>query len=232
MARLGAMRRMRPVSDEWGFDRGLPVDRWYVEDFLGRFAADPGYAGGDIAGRILEVGGDQYAKRFAAAAAAGGPGPQLEVLHVSAVNEAATVVGDLSTGEGIPKERYDCILCTQTLHVIYDMRAAIRSLHDALVPGGVALVTVPGITPACVPDRDHWGDWWRLTSSSARALFHEVFEPEHVHVEAYGNLLTAMGFLQGLAAEEFAPWELELRDPAFEVLIGVHARRAPSRATR
>ena len=28
------MRRMRPVSPNWGYDRGLPIDRWYVERFL------------------------------------------------------------------------------------------------------------------------------------------------------------------------------------------------------
>ena len=65
MARRGAMRRLRPVSEDWGFDRGKPVDRWYLEDFLNRFSRQAGYGAGDIQGRVIEVGGDDYARRFA-----------------------------------------------------------------------------------------------------------------------------------------------------------------------
>ena len=31
---LGSLGRTRPVSYHWGYDRGLPVDRWYIERFL------------------------------------------------------------------------------------------------------------------------------------------------------------------------------------------------------
>jgi SAM-dependent methyltransferase len=223
-ARIGAMRRVRPVSDDWGFDRGTPVDRWYVEDFLGRFSQAPGYAAGDVRGRVMEVGGDEYARKLAprddAAVTA------IEVLHVSEANPKATVIGDLTTGKGVPEAAFDCLICTQTLHVLYDVHGAVRTMHRALRPGGVALVTVPGITRSCVPDRDYWGDYWRLTSQGAARLFGDVFGPEHVRVEAYGNLLTAMGFLQGMAAEEFARWELQLRDPDYEVIVGIRAQRA------
>jgi SAM-dependent methyltransferase len=216
------MRRMRPVSGEWGFDRGTPVDRFYVEDFLERFMRRPGYGAGDLTGRVIEVGGDEYARRFAAASA-----DQVDVLHVSAENPQATVVGDLVTGDGIPDEAFDCVICAQTLHVIYDIHAAVATLHGMLKPGGVVLATVPGITRGCVPDRDYWGDYWRLTTQSAERLFADVFGASQVRVETYGNLLSAMGFLQGMAAEEFDEWELRVHDPDYEVLIGVRAQRAP-----
>jgi len=35
---------------------------------------------------------------------------------------------------------------TQTLHLIYDVRSAIRTLHRVLKPGGVLLATFPGIS--------------------------------------------------------------------------------------
>jgi SAM-dependent methyltransferase len=221
LARRGAMRRMRPVSADWGFDRGLPVDRWYVQDFLLRFSAQPGYGAGDIRGRVVEVGGDAYARRFAA-----GSGTTIDVLHVSEANPKATLVGDLVTGEGVPSAAFDCVICTQTLHVIYEIQSAVRTLHRMLAPGGVALVTVPGITRGCIPDRDYWGDYWRLTSQSAARLFGDAFGAGNVRIEPYGNLLTAMGFLQGMAAEEFREWELKVRDPDYEVLIGIRAQRA------
>jgi SAM-dependent methyltransferase len=227
MARFGAMHRPRPVSDDWGFDRGQPVDRWYVNDFYARFAGAEAYALGDIRGRVVEVGGDEYASKYAAPDRPGAP-TSIDVLHVSAANPGATIVGDLTTGEGIPERAFDCVICAQTLHVLYDVHAAIASLHAALADGGVALVTVPGITRSCIPDRDHWGDFWRFTTQGAARAFEDVFGAGNVRVETYGNLLTAMGFLQGMAAEEFSDWELRLRDPDFEVIIGIRAQRPAS----
>lgn len=46
-----------PLTSDWGFSRGLPVDRPYIEAFLERHAAD-------IRGRVLEVGDDSYTRRF------------------------------------------------------------------------------------------------------------------------------------------------------------------------
>ena len=47
-APLRGLRRLAPVSDKWGHDRGTPVDRWYIERFLERQA-------GDIRGRVLSL---------------------------------------------------------------------------------------------------------------------------------------------------------------------------------
>ena len=64
---------------------------------------------------------------------------------------------------------------------------------------------------------------WRFTTLSARRLFGEVFPTENVTVEAYGNVLVAVAFLHGLAAEELRQEELDHRDPDYEVLITVRA---------
>src|SRR3712207_5592488 len=39
---FGDLRRTRPLSAQWGFDRGLPIDRYYIEGFLSANAADVG----------------------------------------------------------------------------------------------------------------------------------------------------------------------------------------------
>jgi len=70
---------------------------------------------------------------------------------------------------------------------------------------------------------DRWGDYWRFTSLSARRLFEEFFLPANVSVLAYGNVLTALAFLHGLAAEELKKEELNHRDPDYEVLVAVRA---------
>ncbi len=212
-------RRTTPFSRVYGYDRGLPVDRYYIERFLARYTGLEAYGAGDIRGRVLEVGGDAYARQF-------GRGiERLDVLHATEVNTSATIVGDLQSGDGLPQETYDCVLCVQTLNVLFDVRAAVGTLHRTLRPGGVVLATVPGIAHAATPDRDLWGDHWRFTSASLRRLFSEHFAPEDVDIVVQGNVLTAAAYLYGLAAEDLRPAQLDLHDPAYEVLLGVRARR-------
>ena len=147
----------------------------------------------------------------------------VDVLDVSPNNPQATVIGDLTDPTGLEPEAYDCVICTQTLLLIYDVREAVRTLATIVKPGGTVLVTLPGISRICRPDMDLWGDYWRFTSLSARRMFEEVFEASDVTVEAYGNVLTASAMLYGLAAEDLRIDELNARDPNFEVLIAVKA---------
>jgi SAM-dependent methyltransferase len=211
----GNLRREAPLS--WfGFDRGVPIDRFYIEHFLNACR-------GDIRGRVLEIGDDGYTRKFGASAV-----ERSDVLYAAPGLPGATLVGDLATGAGIPEAAFDCIILTQTLPYIYDIHAAIQQTLRALRPAGVLLATVPGITRISRPDMDQWGDYWRLTSLSTRRLLEEAFAPEHVSVQVYGNLVTAVAFLYGLAAEELSGAELERVDPDFEVLIGARAVRAAS----
>jgi hypothetical protein len=224
---FGSLRRLTPVSTVYGFDRGLPIDRYYIEAFLARHIASPGYSGGSIHGRVLEIGGREYVDQFGVPGDASKPGHvhRVDVLHANASNPEATIVGSLTDPAALPAGAFDCIICTQTLHVIYDARAVLRTLHAGLGDGGTLLLTAPGITRSCLPDRDAWGDWWRFTAHSLQRLLGEVFDPADVHVEAYGNVLSATGFLYGFAADELRPAELDLRDPDFEVILAARATR-------
>lgn len=224
-ARARIPYRLTPTSTYFGFDRGTPVDRYYIDQYLSRFGGSEGYATGAIRGRVLEIGGREYVDRFGLTGDPDDPAVvrQVDVLHANAANREATIVGDLENMECLPEGAFDCIICTQTLQVIYDFRAALRSMHRGLADGGVLLVTVPGITSACTPDRDDWGDWWRFTASSIRRLLGEVFAPEDVYAESYGNVLSAVAFLHGLAAEELRAGELDSRDPGYEVLVTARA---------
>jgi SAM-dependent methyltransferase len=224
--RLGVPRRLTPISRLSGEDRGLPIDRYYIEDFLGRHGGLDNYVLGDIRGHVLEIGDDYYTRRFGAASAV----RKVDVLHVDDSNPRATIIADLARADHVSSDAFDCVICTQTLLLIYDMRAAIRTLHRVLRPGGVLLVTVPGISKICRPDVDLWGDYWRFTTRSVRRLFEEVFDPADVTVEAYGNVLTSIAFLHGLATEELRQSELDLRDPEFELLIAVRAVKARAAA--
>jgi SAM-dependent methyltransferase len=145
-----------------------------------------------------------------------------DVLHVTTGNPKATIVADLSRAPHIPSDLFDCIIFTQTLHLIYDLRPAIATLHRILKPGGVLLATFPGITQI---DRGRWGEqwYWSFTSRSAQRLFVEAFPVANLSVQAYGSVLSALAALQGLAAEELRPAELDFCDPQFEVLVTLRA---------
>jgi SAM-dependent methyltransferase len=213
---LGNLRRSSPISQSFGFDRGLPVDRYYIEAFLRDHSSD-------IRGRVLEIADSTYTREFGADRV-----ERSDVLHARTGSPAATMVGDLATGAGIPEAAFDCIILTQVLPFIWDVPAAIRNAQRALRPGGVLLVTAPGISQISRYDADLWGDYWRFTSQSMRRLFEQAFPAHLVELQVFGNALAATAFLQGLAVHELRPGELDARHPDYEVIIAVRAERASS----
>jgi SAM-dependent methyltransferase len=208
----GDLRRLRPVSREFGYDRGLPVDRYYIERFLETHRQD-------VAGRTLEVGDDEYTRRYGGARAT-----KRDVLHVHGGNAAATIVADLADAPHIADETFDCIVLTQTLHLIYDVGRAVATIHRILRPGGVVLATFPGISQL---SGDEWSrTWsWALGSRLARQLFASRFGEGNVTVEAHGNSLAAAAFLQGLATVELTPAQLGAHEAGCELLVTVRAVR-------
>lgn len=206
---FGDLRRLKPISRIYGFDRGRPIDRYYIEGFLERNAAD-------IRGRVLEVGEKTYTVRFGSNVTAS------EILHVNASVPDATYVDDLADGRSLPDRAFDCVILTQTLHLIFDMRAALATVDRILKPGGVLLCTVPGITQVSDP---RWNDswYWSLTGSGADRLFKAVFPPGNITVETFGNVLAATAFLQGLAEAELDRQELAHQDPEYPVTVAVRA---------
>jgi hypothetical protein len=102
---------------------------------------------------------------------------------------------------------------------------AIQHTYSALKPGGILLVTVPGISQISRYDMDRWGDFWRFTDASVTRLFGNVFGGENISVRTYGNVLAACAFLQGLSAEDMSTENLEYQDRDYQLLIGVRARK-------
>ena len=147
LVRFGSLRRLTPISENYGFDRGTPIDRYYIDDFLDRHAGRGDYSPGLVRGVVLEVGEAYYSRRLANFKDV----EKIDVLDVSANNPAATVVADLTDADQIPSDVYDCVICTQTLLLIYEVRAAIATLERILKPGGTLLVTVPGISASAGP---------------------------------------------------------------------------------
>lgn len=199
-----------PVSRKFGFDRGTSIDRVYIEDFLNK---NRNY----VKGVICEIGSDDYSKKF------GYNIERIEVLHYTPDNKKATIVGDLTKPSTLPKEQIDCFIVTQTLNFIYDFRAAIWGIYYMLKRGGVALVTVSGISQISRYDMERWGDYYRFTDLSMKIAFEEVFGKGNVYVETYGNVFTAIAFLHGFAAEELPHKKIFYKDPDYQVIIAIKA---------
>jgi SAM-dependent methyltransferase len=210
---FGDLRRLTPISDDWGFDRGEPIDRFYIRHFMERKSPA-------VRGRVLEIANNHLTSRFG-----GDRVTKCDVLHVSNNKPPVTIVADLSDGAGLPSNAFDCFILTQTLQLIYDAAAAVRTIHRILKPGGVALVTVPAITRISRYDMDHFGQYWCFTTKSAQRMFDEVFTPAGVEVRAFGNVFSAVAFLHGVAAEVLTSTELLQHDPDYEVLVTICARK-------
>jgi SAM-dependent methyltransferase len=207
---LGDLRRLAPIDPNWGFERGRPLDRVYIERFLEQHSAD-------IRGRVLEVGGSKYTRRFGTGVV------RADVLDLLAENPNATIVGDLADAPQIPDASFDCVILTQVLQFVFDVPAALATAARILAPGGVLLATVPGITKVSAREDEAFGDWWRFTARSLHRLAANAFPDGELDVCSYGNVLTAAAFLYGLAESDLRPDEISAHDPAFEVVVALRA---------
>lgn len=213
---LGDFKRLSPISRDWGYDRGTPVDRHYIESFLALNVAD-------IRGHVLEFAASEYTKRFG-----GTRVERSDVLTIENTNRNATIVGDLTEVKTLPAATFECIICTQVLQYIFDLRTAVAMLHRALKPGGILLVTVPGVSPkADHPGRPDLADsfpWhWGFARLALQRLLQDQFGSDSVTIEVHGNILAATAFLYGLAAEELDIADLSFNDRTFPVIVAARA---------
>jgi GT2 family glycosyltransferase/SAM-dependent methyltransferase len=209
---FGQLGSTRPVSNDFGWERGTAIDRYYVEKFLERCASD-------VRGRVLEIGDDAYSRRYGADKVS-----RQDILHVKPGHPGATLVGDLTQPGVLPEEAFDCIVLTQTLHLIFELDDAVSRLHAALKPGGVLLLTVPGISQI---DRLEWADeWcWAFTPLAIRRLFGKIFAGEALAIESHGNVFAAIAYLTGAALEEVDTGKLDVRDSAYPVIVTLRAEK-------
>jgi SAM-dependent methyltransferase len=212
---LGTLRRRVPISRTWGYDRGCPVDRYYIERFLERHRAG-------ICGRVLEVKDSTYTDRFGSAVS------RRDVLDKDPSNRRATIIADLTAAPLLEPDMFDCCIVTQTLQDVFEVGAAVTQLHRVLKPGGILLATLPAVSR--IDSEARYGDYWRFTPAACVRLFGAVFGTEHVTVEGHGNVLTSIAFLAGMAKEDLSRDDLDANDPLYPVIVTVCAVK--SRAAR
>ena len=203
----------QPVSKLFGFDRGEPIDRYYIEKFLSENKDL-------IRGIVVEVSESTYTHKFG--------GKNIEkslILHVSNDFPGADIAGDLATGIGIPNEICDCFILTQTLPFIFEVQSAIYNSMRILKPGGNLLITVPGITQISRYDMTRWGHYWSFTDMSLRKLLEKAVPPENIKIKVYGNVKAATSFLYGLSQQEMSNEDLDFEDSDYQVTIAAVVKK-------
>lgn len=195
---------VKPLNRAFGFWRGTPIDRYYIEIWLEKNKKL-------ICGDVLEIAEDTYTKRF------GGDNATPHILNV--LEQRGAIKGDLETGEGISEESMDCIILTQTLPFIYNYKNVIANLYKMLRKGGRALITTGGIVQISRYDMDRWGHFWSFTDASLRKLIEESKFGSNYDMTVYGNVKTACALLYGVAAEELEKEELDYFDKDYPVSI-------------
>jgi len=199
----------RPISTKYGFDRGRPVDRFYIESFLKQHAPD-------IKGVCLEIVDSTYTKKFG-----GEKVERSDVLDIIK-RKTTTIHGDLRNARGlIADNTYDTIIITQTFNVIDDYQAAIKECHRILKPGGKLFVTLPTISPA-------WNlkiNMWRFSVVGAKYVFGKYFDQSKITISDAGNQTSVECFWLGLSVEDMKITELEKYDPNYPLIITVVATK-------
>ena len=208
--RWGNLRRTRPFSDNFGFERGTPVDRFYLHRFLDQHRHL-------ITGRVLEIQLPGYTNRY------GHDLTATDSVDIAAGTYAGlTYLTDLAQSDQvIPDASYDCFLLPNTLCVMRDIEGCLRQALRVVKPGGVILAT----SAALVPLTGDSPDYWHLSAAGWRELAARAWPGCEVRVEQHGNCLTATAAMLGLVLEELSPSELEYDDPRFPVLVTLYCRR-------
>lgn len=208
---FGDLRRTEPLAAGWGLDRGHPVDRYYIENFLAAHRQD-------IRGRVLEVESNRYTMRYG-----GVQVTHSDVLMPVEGHPGTTLVADLTSADHLESNLFDCIILTQVLQNIYDYRAAIQTTKRLLKPGGVALITVAAMASLVYGEDGDFHDYWRWMRLALEKDFLAFFSADKLKVEAWGNVLSVTAFLYGLGSGDLKREELEVNDPACPLILTVRA---------
>jgi SAM-dependent methyltransferase len=173
-----------------------------------------------VRGRALEIGTTATLHQYG--------GPNLwcaEALDLTAHEQDITVVADLSRADGIPSDTYDCFVNQFTMHVIYDVEAALYHSIRILKPGGVLLVNFPCVDYYFPSGLDMQTGvplflfWWFTPIQVENLLRRIGLNAADYQLTIYGNLFTRVAYQMNMPAEELTAHELEFRDPGHPLLI-------------
>ena len=207
--RWGNIRRRAPFSTEFALERGLPVDRHYIAEFVGTHARD-------IHGDVMEMSRSTYTSAYGTAISS------TTIVDIDRTNEQATLFCDLCEPGSLPASAFDAVVLTQTIQYLGALDGAIDNLWQSLRPGGVLLITAP----ALARDDPVGGDFWRFTPAGLRLALGERLPAEAaITVTGYGNAVGATAQILATAVEDVGAKHLAAHDPGYPVIVGARVQR-------
>jgi len=201
LPRWGNLRRTTPFSSRFGFERGQPIDRFYLHRFLSAHREV-------ITGDVLEIQGTSYTERF------GHDLTRADSFDIEPRFQP-TYVCDLAHCDAvIPDHAYDCLLLPNALPHFRELQSCLAHARRVVRPGGIILASAAGLLPltADVPE------YWRMTPHGWRETLGAAWPGATLEIAGHGNCLSAVGAQLGLALEELTEAELDVHDARFPVL--------------
>jgi SAM-dependent methyltransferase len=202
--RLLHARKLIPICSNFGWSRGTPVGRYYVDRYVSEHAAQLG-------GSVLEFGDKRYSDCF-------GSPVKHHVIDV-VPGPAVDFVCDIHDVSALPQRYFDVIVCTQVLEHVARPVNALRQMAKLLKPGGALICTVPLLSQVhYVPT-----DFQRFTADGLRLALEDAgFIVSDLRNA--GNAAVSIGSLLGMVAEDFSQQELAETDGIYPFNVLAFAR--------
>lgn len=203
----------KPVSRQFGTERGTPVDRYYIEKFLEEHKQL-------VKGEVLEIEDNTYSLKYGEERLT-----RSIVMDVGSDEEGVTFNGNLETGEGIRDEVADCFILTQTLMYLFDLKSAAHNISRLLKKRGAALITCSGISQNSRRCMDDYGCCFNFNADALRKMFESEPDLDVVETGSYGNVKTVMAHLGGLCREDLEVRDFEANDKYYPLIVYVVVKK-------
>ena len=203
---FGDFGHTRPLCTDYGFSRGMPLDRFYLTHFVAEIRRM-------VVGSTLEIGGRKENKDIY------GFNNTTEYLIMDLEKDGGPdILGDAHVSTVNPESRFDSIILFNVLEHCEEPWTVVGNVYRWLRKGGMVFAAVP------TAQRIHRDpkDCWRILPDGMVSLFKKF---EIVMLRTYGNLSTVQASFSGVAAEELGNRNLVLNHPLYPVICCISARK-------
>ena len=202
-----------PLTRNFGFYRGTPLDRYFINNWVNDFLNDL-----DPKNRLkgLEIGGFDYLV----------PNSKLYISNeLVPQNKFKKYENSLCIDLNKPikkklniNEKFDFIIFTQVLHVLKNDINGLEIIKNLLKKDGLIIGSVAGtINPISIYDYERWGCYRGYSDQGLRSLFDTV--GLNCSIKTIGNFGLAYEFLNGSVIEDIDQELLNENDKLFQVLL-------------
>ena len=201
------LKSIKIYSEKFGFDRGTPIDRYYINTFLENLKLENSF------NRSLEFGEIHYSDRFKVKEKYFLSHPAYETRAIS----SKQISFDLNSAHNYDGIKFDLILSTNVINFTKNPFVSIKHHMDMLNSGGTLVLTASASMPISKFDAERWGDYWRIAPDGLNQLLRTLNCEYDIH--SFGSFVTSIAFLCGLSAEEVDPLDLNENDDRYPIIV-------------